>query len=127
MLKQRNTKKQGDVGLGQAIAYYTSLGYTVMLPLTDSQDYDLVVDIDDKLYRVQVKTTTNQSEYGAYQVQLEIRGGNRSFNTGKKFDKTKVDLVFVVSPEHKYNIPSSVITSLTRINVGRDSYKEYQI
>jgi hypothetical protein len=28
-LIQSNSKKQGDVGLGDAIAYFTRLGYTV--------------------------------------------------------------------------------------------------
>ena len=34
---------QGNVGLGRAIAYYTEKGYTVMLPLNDTQKYDLVI------------------------------------------------------------------------------------
>ena len=33
--------KQGNVGL--AIAYYSKLGYTI--PLTDSQDYDMILEI----------------------------------------------------------------------------------
>jgi hypothetical protein len=40
----KNTKKQGDVGL--AIGWFTSQGHTVCVHLTDSQDYDLVVEID---------------------------------------------------------------------------------
>lgn len=48
---------QGNVGLGRAIAYYTEKGYTVMLPLNDTQKYDLVIDKDGLLQRVSVKTT----------------------------------------------------------------------
>ena len=55
-MKYRNTKKQGDVGLGAAIAFFSNLGYTVATPLTDSQNYDLVVDMDEGLKKVQVKT-----------------------------------------------------------------------
>ena len=32
--------KQGNVGVAYAIAYYSKLGYTVSVPLTDTQDYD---------------------------------------------------------------------------------------
>ena len=53
-----NTKKQGDIGLGQAIGYFTSLGFTVSVPLTDSQEYDLIVDNGFSLNRVQVKRCT---------------------------------------------------------------------
>jgi HJR/Mrr/RecB family endonuclease len=63
MFDQANTKKQGDVGLGQAIAWFTRNSYTVSLPLTDSQDYDLIVDKDNVLYRVQVKTTSNKNNF----------------------------------------------------------------
>ena len=37
-------KEKGNTSLGIAIAYYTSNGYTVSLPLNDTQDYDLIVD-----------------------------------------------------------------------------------
>ncbi len=47
---QFNTNKQkGNTGLGIAIAYYTSNGYTVSIPLNDTQDYDLIVDKNDIL------------------------------------------------------------------------------
>lgn len=39
-----NSKKQGDIGMYYAMAYYAKLGWTVSVPVTDSQDYDLVVD-----------------------------------------------------------------------------------
>lgn len=44
MLRQHNPKKQGDAGLGVAIGWFTTHGYTMSVPLTDSQDYDLIVD-----------------------------------------------------------------------------------
>ena len=49
----KNTKQQGTVGLGVAIAHYSSLGYVVSVPLIDGQDYDLVVDKDGVLHKVQ--------------------------------------------------------------------------
>ena len=35
----------GNAGLAMAIAYFGSNGYTVSVPLNDTQDYDLVVDM----------------------------------------------------------------------------------
>ena len=37
-------KEKGNTSLGVAIAYYSSNGYTVSIPLNDTQDYDLIVD-----------------------------------------------------------------------------------
>ena len=39
-----NWKKQGDIGMCYAMAYYSKLGWTISIPITDSQDYDLIVD-----------------------------------------------------------------------------------
>lgn len=38
-----------------AIAYFSTNGYTVSIPLNDTQDYDLVVEKDNILQTVQVK------------------------------------------------------------------------
>lgn len=37
-----SNKEKGNSGLGMAIAYFTTKGYTVSIPLNDTQDYDLV-------------------------------------------------------------------------------------
>ena len=58
MLNQKNSRKQGDVGLGRAIAYFTSEGFTVCLPLTDNQDYDLVVEKENGLKKIEGTLST---------------------------------------------------------------------
>lgn len=96
----KNTKKQGDVGLGSAIAWFCSEGYTVCIPLTDSQGYDLVVEDDERLYRVQVKTTSFKDKYGRFFTSLTVKGGNRT-GTGriKKFSKRSADMLFVLTSD----------------------------
>ena len=96
---------QGNWAVGQAIAYWTKLGCAVSIPLTDSQDYDLLIDICGKIAKVQVKSCTYKRA-GKYVFNLSVKGGNRSYNTIKKFDKQKVDMVFVATPEGSYLIPS---------------------
>jgi len=121
MFDQANTKKQGDVGLGQAIAWFVSNNYTVSVPLTDSQDYDLLVDKDGKIQRVQVKTTSYKRNDN-YSVQLSVKGGNRS-GAGriKKFDKNKVELVFVLTDTgDKYLIPSGDINVLNHFTLTQE-------
>ncbi len=70
MLNIGSTKTQGNVGVGQCIAYATSLGYTVSIPLNDSQEYDLIVD-NGKLNKVQVKTSRCLNASGKYRVDLK--------------------------------------------------------
>lgn len=45
----KSNKEKGNAGLGIAIAYYSANGYTVSIPLNDTQDYDLMVDKNNVL------------------------------------------------------------------------------
>lgn len=120
-----NTKQQGDVGLARAIAYFASAGHTVCIPLTDSQAYDLVVDIKGKLTRIQVKTTT-YIRNGSYTVSLTTKGGNRSGQGRiKELDKSAVDAVFILTGTGEmYLCPVEILpkSSLT-LTQDRDQYK----
>lgn len=127
LIGQKNTKKQGDVGMGIAIGYFSIMGYTTSIPLTDSQDYDLVVDIDDKLYKVQVKTTTFKNSNGNYRVNLRVFGGNRSGQTVKHFDNKVVDYLFVVTEDgDKYFIPSNQISTTNQLTLNH-SFDKFKV
>lgn len=122
----KNSKKQGDVGVGVAIGWFASQGHTVCIPLTDSQDYDLVVDMGG-LWRVQVKTTTCIKK-GKYEATLRVCGGNRS-GTGrvKKFSAASVDFVFVLTGGwDKYLIPSKVIDGKGAVSLC-SRYEQYRV
>lgn len=77
-----NNKLQGNIGEAKAIHYYTELGYMVSKPLFENCAYDLIIDKDGMLLRVQVKTSTQKKANGRYDVNLRTMGGNRS-GTGK--------------------------------------------
>lgn len=120
-----NTKQQGDIGVAKAIYIYTALGYTISIPNTDNAKYDLVVEKNEKLNRVQVKTTTYKTQYGIYQAMLKTSGGNKS-GTGKisKIDPLCVDLVFILTDDGTcYEFPSSFVDGKPHINLGKDKDK----
>jgi hypothetical protein len=123
-----NSKKQGDVGMCYAIAYYSRLGWTVSIPITDSQDYDLLVEnTDNNILKVQVKTSRYLTEGGTYQVSLKTCGGNKSGQTIKKMDKNYIDLVFVLVDDGScYSIPTEKIESSGSMNLG-DKYSEFKV
>ena len=62
-MKFNSNKEKGNTGLGIAIAYYSANGYTVSIPLNDTQDYDLIVDKDNILKKIQVKATSCKTKY----------------------------------------------------------------
>ena len=117
-----NTKQQGDIGVAKAIYIYTVLGYTVSIPNTDNAKYDLIVEKNGKLNRVQVKTTSFKTKYGIYQAMLKTSGGNQSWNgeVGKIY-KENVDLVFILSEDGiAYEFPSEILDGSSTVNLGKD-------
>jgi hypothetical protein len=114
-----NPREQGLIGVTDALAYFGSVGWSVSMPLIDSQPYDLVADDGVRLHRVQVKTTTHRSRYGVFVVSLATRGGNQSFHTSKDFDPSASDLLYVLTDERKrYLIPTRAITTTTSVSLG---------
>ena len=56
MLFETNQDK-GRAGMAMAIAYFGANGYTVSVPLNDTQWYDLIVEKDGEFKTVQCKAT----------------------------------------------------------------------
>lgn len=123
--------KQGNIGLGQAIAYYMSKGYIVLLPINDTQPYDLAVDKMDGngLQRVSVKTTkSKKSNSSNFSVDLRSSGGNRSRYTNKAFDNSSCDIVFVYTIENDiWEFPSKEILVKNAISLCEELYGQYKI
>lgn len=115
-------KEKGNTSLGIAIAYYTSNGYTVSIPLNDTQDYDLVVD-NNILKRVQVKSTACKTKYGNYQVALKSCGGTKG-KTYKTIIETNIDELFILTEDLKiYILPIEEINNKSTLNICKKCEK----
>ena len=117
-------KNIGNSSLGIAISYFVCNGFIVSIPLNDTQDYDLVVEKDNKLYRVQVKGTSFKTKFGDYQVALKSCGGTKGIFY-KTVKDTNVELLFVVTADNDlYLIPINDITNTYTLNLGKE-YNRY--
>lgn len=116
-----NTVDQGSVGLGMAIAHFVSKGYVVSLPLNDNQPYDLIVDYDNALKKVSVKTTRFKVKgQSPYTVELKSNRPNRTGNKVKKFDGKVVDLLFVLTESgDKYLVPAAAVHNTNSLCLGK--------
>lgn len=54
-----NSVNIGDIGEAIAISKFTQNGFIVSKPLSNNARYDFVVEYNNKLYKIQVKTTSN--------------------------------------------------------------------
>jgi hypothetical protein len=105
-IRRRNPNVQGDVGLADAISFFTREGYSVCVPLTDSQKFDLVV-VKDVPQLVQVKTATCKNQRGNFVVDLRVRGGNRTQEDKCAFrEEGDYDLLYVLTEDNRrYLVP----------------------
>lgn len=128
----KNSKKQGDAGLGQAIAYFTMQGYDVALPLTDSADWDLIVEIDNQLKRVQVKTSSQLDENsGIMKFNCDVKGGNKSSSKpAKTIQEQNWDLIFLhhLVTKKQAIIPKEALSNTKgQVNIGGQKYNEFLV
>ena len=133
MLFETN-KDKGRAGMSFAIAYFGSNGYTVSVPLNDTQWYDLIIEKDGIFQTVQCKATGSQNNV----ISLRNCGGTK----GKEYDNVlnhNLDLLFCLNSKQelfvipiqdlKQYTPCSQITLNTNKplnNQGFPSYK-YQV
>ena len=91
----RDTQRKGDLAKAMAISTFTSYGYDVSTPLTESAPYDLIVDSGKKLYRVQAKYSS------AKEVGLRRIHSNSKGYVVKKYLKNTYDWLYVYKPDGK--------------------------
>ena len=85
-----------------AINYFTCQGYTISLPINDTQWYDLVVEKDGKFYTVQCKAT--QTENG--DIDFRSTGGTNGGvydNPNVTIREALADIVNDLKMEPDYN------------------------
>ena len=121
-----SNKEKGNTSLGMAIAYFASQGYTVSIPLNDTQNYDLVIEKNNTLQTVQVKSSGCINKSGHFQVALKSCGGTKG-KTYKTFKQTNVDLLFIfLQDSSMYLIPSNKINNNSTLTIS-NKYKDYLI
>ena len=125
-MKKYNTVEQGNFGVTHAIAYFTSVGYAVNIPLNDSRYYDLVIEKNAKFYSVQVKTTSRMP-YKNFVATIKSVRPNRTGNKIINFDNTKVDFLYVLTSNNEsYCIPAEKVDTKVELTLG-DRFDKYKV
>jgi PD-(D/E)XK endonuclease len=88
----RTTQRKGDIATARAIATFTTMGYDVSIPLTESAAYDIVVDDGTQLARVQCKFANDRRR----QVDLRRIHSNSSGYVVKRILADSYDWLYVL-------------------------------
>lgn len=87
----------------RAMCVLMECGYNISIPFTESAPYDLVVDKNGKLYRIQVRYTANK------EVELRRIHSNSTGYVVKKTKDNAYDWLFVVTDDAAYLLKKCLV------------------
>lgn len=123
-----NSKEKGDLAVAHAISYFMTNGYEVCLPIGDKRQYDVIVELDGKLFRVQVKYAGYYKGDKKYKAALRTMGGNQSYLTAKKYSDDAFDILFVyVENGRKFVIPWKELPVRNSLAIEASKYERYEV
>lgn len=124
-------REQGDLGERSTACWLLEHGYSVLVPMGHSPDFDLIAYDGNGggLLRVQVKTSTQRHNNRRWCVTLCTRGGNRSWNgIVKLFSASRCDRLFVlVADGRRWFMPAQAVEATTAVVLGGPKYAEFEV
>ena len=123
-----NTKQQGALGVSKAITFFMENGFIVSLPIGDLPRYDLIVDIDGSLKRVEVKTCgLSKSPELSYEVMLRTTSGNRTSTKSTLLSSDDCDFVFIATGDgNQYLFPIIMLEGRSTISLP-GKYEQFAV
>lgn len=89
------TKIKGNVTEMECMLAFMKLGYQVSIPFGEDSRYDFVVDINDKLYKIQCKTcseVTENEQVLAVKFKTVRQSGSKATNwTRTKYEENEIN------------------------------------
>lgn len=90
-----SNKIKGRIGLSMAINYFTIKGYTISIPLNDTQWYDMIVEKDGVFQTVQCKCTGTENG----EISLKSCGGTKGTIYDNVLNHSELDYMFCVDKD----------------------------
>ncbi len=109
-----DAKRKGEMSEMLFAVRAANLGYSVSRPLGDSEPYDLIIEDDGRLIRIQVKSIYTR-RFPAYRAKIRHKTGSDQRYSPKEVDFVAV---YVVPEDSWYIIPVALLG-------GRDQIRLY--
>ncbi len=90
---------KGDVGVAQVTSDLITKGYEILLPVSASSPYDMVICKNNKFYKVQVKYRENHKGYIKLEQRRLVKGGKTQKH--RRMREDEVDLYAIYCPDTK--------------------------
>ncbi len=120
------TKDQGIIGEAGVIFEFEKRGITVSIPFGDNSPYDIIIDVNGSLYKVQIKTSADTNNKVTV-FNIKKTRINRKRNVVSYYTKNEIDYFVLYSIHFKeaYMIPVEEAPN-TSIKIRHDKAKNNQ-
>ena len=120
-MSEINRKSIGRIGLSMAINYFTIKGYTVSIPMNDTQWYDMVIEKDGIFQTVQCKATSGDT------IDFRSTGGTKGSTYDNLLNHSELDYLFCVNGNFEmWLIPIKDITTTKQVTLRTEPTKNSQ-
>ena len=96
-MREHHTKNKGDLGVLKVQCRLAELDYTVLIPLTEHEFFDLVAYKDGIFKRIQVKYRSAKN--GKMEIRFRSSWADKHGSHSQLLDKNKVDIFAIYCPE----------------------------
>lgn len=101
-----NTRIQGEITELKCQLYCLQKGFIVSKPLVDNARYDLILDYNNKLYRIQIKTARWMSdEHEGFIFNCKSQHRLSEKNKIMKYNPREIDFFMTFFEEQYYLVP----------------------
>lgn len=112
------TQQKGITTEMYVAAYLLSLGYNVSQPMCQDSKYDLIVDVEGKLLRLQVKTA-RLSNNNSIIFNCRSTTKNSTTNKSRKYEINEIDYFATYWNNRAYLVPVGQCSSEKRLHLEK--------
>ena len=113
-LEQLNTNFIGEITERQVATEILKMGYLVSKPLVQSSKYDFILDVNHKLYKIQVKTSSPDKENTYISFTTSISHTNTKRTINLSYSEEDVDFFATIYNNECYLVPYSICGKRTQ-------------
>ena len=111
-----NTKNVGNITEVSCMLEFLRLGYNVLTPYGDCERYDFVADVNNKFYKIQVKTAnTSRLEEGFVLIHCESTTRSNGKLVHNKYSEDEIDFFATFYDGKCYLIPVNECSTMKRL------------
>ena len=131
-----SSKQKGNLTELQCITSFYELGYSVSIPYGENSRYDFIADINGKLIKIQVKTSSEHDDGKVFEFSCRSVRGTTQGNFSRKYTADEIDYFCTYFKGKCYLVPISECSNSKKLRlepplnnqkVGINMAKDYEL